>query len=89
MVTSALDPTAVSSIPHPLGNVLLAEDDPALRDLLSSYLRRRGYRVFCVSDGRTLLRRVQESAPRGTMTPVDVIVSDVYMPELDGLWGLE
>lgn len=81
-------PTA-TAIPYPLGNVLLAEDDPDLLDLLSCYLRRRGYRVFCVRDGTSLIERVVESSPHGSLPAIDVIVSDVYMPGVDGLAALE
>lgn len=89
MITAATPPTSTTSIPHPLGNVLLAEDDADLLDLLSCYLRRRGYRVFCVRDGSALLKRVDESTPGGSLPPIDVIVSDVYMPGLDGLEALQ
>lgn len=89
MIAAPAPPTATVSIPHPLGNVLLAEDDPDLLDLLSCYLRRRGYRVFCVRDGSALIKRIDEALPEGELPSIDVIVSDVYMPGLDGLTALE
>jgi CheY-like chemotaxis protein len=89
MIAETSTPTATMSIPHPLGNILLAEDDPGLLDLLASYLRRRGYRVFCAPDGNSLVERVELSAPRGPLPAIDVIVSDIYMPGIDGLRALE
>jgi CheY-like chemotaxis protein len=89
MIVEPSPPTATFSIPVPLGNILLAEDDPELLDLLASYLRRRGYRVFCAPDGEALVRRIDRSAPRGPLPPIDVIVSDIYMPGIDGLAVLE
>jgi CheY-like chemotaxis protein len=74
---------------HPLGNVLIAEDDPDLRDLLSCFLQRRGYRVFCVRDGVSLLERLDVSTPGSKLPGIDIVVSDVYMPGLDGLRALE
>ena len=82
-------PNPSTSIPHPLGNVLLAEDDLELTDLLSCFLRRRGYRVFSVRDGASLSRRVSDAAPEGPLPVIDVIVSDVYMPGMDGLVALD
>lgn len=89
MIVEPSPPTATFSIPVPLGNILLAEDDPELLDLLASYLRRRGYRVFCAPDGEALVRRIDRSAPRGPLPAIDVIVSDIYMPGIDGLAVLE
>jgi CheY-like chemotaxis protein len=63
--------------------ILLAEDDPELRMLLALRLRREGYLVFEVADGRELREFLSIGAP-GTV-PVDVIVSDVRMPGLRGL----
>jgi CheY-like chemotaxis protein len=89
MIVEPSPPTATFSIPVPLGNVLLAEDDPELLDLLASYLRRRGYRVFCAADGDALVQRIDRSVPRGPLPAIDVIVSDIYMPGIDGLRALE
>jgi CheY-like chemotaxis protein len=89
MIVEPSPPTATLTIPVPLGNVLLAEDDPELLDLLSSYLRRRGYRVFCAADGDALVQRIERAAPRGPLPSIDVIVSDIYMPGMDGLTVLE
>lgn len=89
MIAEPTPPTATMSIPLPLGNVLLAEDDPELLDLLASYLRRRGYRVFCAPDGAALVQRIDRSTPRGPLPAIDVIVSDIYMPGIDGLTALE
>jgi DNA-binding response OmpR family regulator len=89
MITDTLLATATMSIPHPLGNVLLAEHDLDLLDVLSSYLRRRGYRVFCAPNGTALVERVERSAPAGPLPAIDVIVSDSYMPGVDGLRGRE
>ena len=89
MIAEPTPPTATMSIPLPLGNVLLAEDDPELLDLLASYLRRRGYRVYCAPDGEALVQRLDRSSPRGPLPAIDVIVSDIYMPGIDGLSVLE
>jgi CheY-like chemotaxis protein len=58
--------------------IALAEDDDALRELLSEWLTAMGHRVAAVADGRALVDACRAA-------PTDLIVSDVRMPHLDGL----
>lgn len=74
------DVTTFASDPY----VLLAEDDPDLRELLSSGLRRRGYDVKTVCDGREMLSALTAIARRAELVP-DVIVMDIRMPVVTGL----
>jgi two-component system, cell cycle sensor histidine kinase and response regulator CckA len=59
--------------------VLLAEDEDAIRCLLSALLRTQGYQVLEASDGRTA---VQVAALHDG--PIDLLLSDVMMPGLTG-----
>ena len=61
------------------GSVLLVEDDPSVRDLLKSVLVGAGYDVMLAADGREALKVVSEAGDR-----VDVIVTDVLMPHMNG-----
>lgn len=58
--------------------VLVAEDDAAIRALLRNVLESEGYEVVCVRDGEEALRVVDVFQP-------DLILSDVMMPNLDGV----
>ncbi|HYS18425.1 MAG TPA: sigma-54 dependent transcriptional regulator [Candidatus Binatia bacterium] len=58
--------------------LLIADDDPGLRESLERALTREGYRVVLASDGRAALERVQAGG-------VDLIVTDLKMPGLTGL----
>jgi two-component system, NtrC family, response regulator HydG len=58
--------------------LLVADDDPGLRESLERTLTREGYRVVLASDGRAALERVQAGG-------VDLIVTDLRMPGLTGL----
>src|SRR5262249_29372747 len=58
--------------------LLVVEDDAAMREFLLETLADEGLRVEGVPDGRAGVERVREGG-------VDLVVSDVRMPELDGL----
>jgi PAS domain S-box-containing protein len=61
------------------GVILLAEDDPSVRRLVSTELGRRGFTVIEAEDGRTALGLFAEHKDR-----VDVLVTDVVMPRMNG-----
>ena len=58
--------------------VLLVDDDPDLLDLADMVLDQEGLRVVTASNGRRALSALEVVEP-------DVIVTDLMMPELDGL----
>lgn len=57
--------------------VLVAEDDPDIRDLMTRALRRAGYEIQAADDGTEALRLAQERPPA-------LAVLDVTMPGMDG-----
>lgn len=57
--------------------LLLVEDDPALRYLLSTILANSGYDVRCAQDGFTALVAIREEIP-------DILLSDLFMPGMSG-----
>jgi CheY-like chemotaxis protein len=63
--------------------VLLVEDDDDLRDLLSTVLRKGGYRVYEGPDGLSLLRCLTSAADERPL--FDLIVSDIQMPDFTAL----
>ena len=58
--------------------VLVVDDDPELRKLLSAYLTDVGYAVDLAADGEQMRRAIERAAP-------DVIVMDLMLPGTDGL----
>lgn len=63
-------------------SVLVVDDDPDVRALVSTLLGRAGYLVFEAADGREALKALYGQRP-------DLIVLDVSMPDLDGWATLE
>ena len=61
------------------GVILLAEDDPSVRRLVVTELTRRGFTVIEAADGRAALEIFQSEKDN-----VDVLVTDVVMPRLNG-----
>ena len=68
--------------------LLLAEDDPDLRNLLALRLRRAGYEVVEAADGAELLSLVESSVWHHDRDPFMAIVSDVMMPDVSGVDAL-
>lgn len=58
--------------------ILVVDDDPALRELLSSYLTASGFRVDTAADGVQMKARLLKAPP-------DAIVLDLMLPGEDGL----
>jgi len=64
----------------------VADDDSDLLALVAEALREDGYDVVEESDGGRLLVRLSAIyALKGTIDPIDLIVSDVCMPVCSGL----
>jgi CheY-like chemotaxis protein len=63
-------------------SVLLIEDDESLRELLRITLIGAGYVVFEAMNGRQGVNAFRK-------TPTDLVVTDLYMPERDGLEVIE
>ncbi|MGQ9486099.1 MAG: hybrid sensor histidine kinase/response regulator [Desulfosoma sp.] len=65
--------------PRGTGLILLAEDDPAVREYLAMALRDAGYRVV---EARNGMEAVEIFAT--TLEPIDCVVTDVVMPGMGG-----
>ena len=61
--------------------VLIVDDEADSRDALAELTQRWGYDVQTAADGTEALRRAIEGHP-------DVILTDLVMPNMDGLWLL-
>lgn len=68
--------------------VLIAEDDQALRELLSFALYRAGFSVACCNNGLRLLE-ILENGIDDASTAADLVITDLRMPAMTGLEVLE
>ena len=58
-------------------NILVVDDEPALRELANQILTHFGYRVLTASSGKSALNILAAQ-------PIDLMLSDVIMPNMDG-----
>ncbi len=61
-----------------MARVLVVDDEAAVRAAIRKILSRAGHNVLEAADGKTALTMYQND-------PVDVIIMDIYMPEMDGI----
>jgi DNA-binding NtrC family response regulator len=62
--------------------VLIADDDPFTRDILSRFLGEKGFEVDVAIDGKRALKEIETFAP-------DVVLLDIRMPNMDGIECLQ
>jgi two-component system, cell cycle sensor histidine kinase and response regulator CckA len=76
-VTEELVPKSAPST----GNetILVIEDEEALRELVASILKSRGYHVLQAADGQSAIALNRQYA-----SPIDLVVCDVIMPGMSG-----
>ena len=58
--------------------ILVVEDEPSIREVVSLYLKRAGYDVELARDGKEALEALVDHPP-------DLLVLDIMLPEVDGL----
>jgi CheY-like chemotaxis protein len=59
-------------------NILIIDDDPAIREELRDALEAWGYAVTDAANGREGLKLIKKAVP-------DIVITDIMMPEMDGI----
>jgi CheY-like chemotaxis protein len=65
-----------------MARILVADDAPAVLDVLDDILTLEGHEVVRATSGQEALRKLEESPP-------ELAVIDIIMPDVDGLVVLE
>ena len=58
--------------------ILLVEDEPSISEIAALYLRRAGFKVKAITDGRAAIQSLEQELP-------DLLVLDLMLPGMDGL----
>ena len=64
--------------PSPLGTILIVDDDEHIRKLFEQMLTAEGYRVVAAADGKEALQIVRGRS-------IDLVITDLVMPESEGI----
>ncbi|MGB9178337.1 MAG: response regulator, partial [Pyrinomonadaceae bacterium] len=62
--------------------VLVVEDDEDIRELISFWLQKEGYRVIVAGDGAEAVEVARRECP-------DLVLMDMSLPSLDGITATE
>ncbi|RLB77644.1 MAG: sigma-54-dependent Fis family transcriptional regulator, partial [Deltaproteobacteria bacterium] len=58
--------------------VLVVDDELSILQSLEGILSDEGYEVICAASGREALEKIKETMP-------DIVLLDIWMPEMDGI----
>ncbi len=61
-----------------MARILVVDDDASVRATIRKFLEQEGYDVVEVGDGAAALRAYREQ-------PADLVITDIFMPETDGV----
>jgi CheY-like chemotaxis protein len=61
-----------------MAKILLNDDDPTIQKLFSKFLTSLGHEITQAVNGKDGMRMLQETQP-------DLVITDIMMPEMDGL----
>lgn len=59
------------------GHILIVEDNPVHRLILTDFLKSKGFTVFCLNDGNHFFEALESERP-------DLVLLDLYLPHLNG-----
>ena len=61
-----------------MASILVIDDEPQLQNLLTQILELEGYEVIVASNGKEGIEKFRQQ-------PTDIIITDIVMPEKEGL----
>ena len=65
-----------------MSKILIADDEPQIREILRVYFNKEGFEVVEAEDGQQALSMIEKEKP-------DLVLLDIMMPVLDGITACE
>lgn len=62
--------------------ILVVDDEPQIRDILSRFLKKGGYQISLAADGEEAVQTLKNERPH-------LVLLDVRMPKMDGITALK
>jgi two-component system response regulator PilR (NtrC family) len=76
--TTDIRPSPTAAAVRRPPRILVVDDERSMRELLAIVLRREGYEVVLAENGRAAIEALERE-------PVDLLISDIQMPDLSGV----
>ncbi len=74
-----MENTRPQTVPHLCGiKIMVVDDEPAIGEILTRFLGKKGYEVVSFTDGRKALDYLKSN-------PVHLVLTDINMPEMNGV----
>ena len=77
-MSGIVTPTPAAPADHRTPRILVVDDERSMRELLAIVLRREGYEVLLAESGRAAIEALEHE-------PIDLLISDIKMPDLSGV----
>src|SRR5581483_6801486 len=77
-MSTATQPALPPDVDRRPPRILVVDDERSMRELLAIVLRREGYEVLLAENGRSAVDLLAQE-------PVDLLISDIKMPDLSGV----
>ncbi len=61
-----------------MARILIIDDDLQIREMMEQMLQKEGYETIGASDGQIAMKLCREN-------PADVVITDIIMPEKEGI----
>lgn len=85
MLSLELPPVTTTSELVQTHRILVVEDEEVIRQMVILALQEEGYEVISATDGHSAIAALQEFEQASDKPPVDLVILDVMLPQVNGL----